>query len=192
MKLGKKALRVMAAINTHPNYSNSQIAYLADCTSAYVGYMRKKMQRAEQQADEELCSHGQVDTVDDPCETCWHESADAFVQRVEDEAPTQHELDEALEHASILSPASLDAVLNERGSRYGSFLEQAVISQRLKAVMADTPNWIALNDDMVEALEMIAIKIARILNGDPSYVDSWVDIAGYSQLVADRLQGKVR
>jgi hypothetical protein len=34
---------------------------------------------------------------------------------------------------------------------------------------------------------MIAHKIGRILNGDPNYADSWIDIAGYAQLVADRL-----
>lgn len=46
-----------------------------------------------------------------------------------------------------------------------------------------------LDDDMVEALEMIAHKVGRILNGDPAYSDSWVDIAGYAKLVADRLDG---
>lgn len=106
------------------------------------------------------------------------------------DAPTQEELDEVLEAASILNPDTLDEMLNERGSRYGSFLKHAIITQRFKAVMDDTPNWIRLDDDMVEALEMIAHKIGRILNGDPSYADSWVDIAGYSKLVADRLQGK--
>jgi hypothetical protein len=43
-----------------------------------------------------------------------------------------------------------------------------------------------------EALEMIAHKIARIINGDPNYADSWVDIAGYAKLVADRLGGTER
>jgi len=33
-----------------------------------------------------------------------------------------------------------------------------------------------------EALEMIAHKIGRILNGDPNYADSWHDIAGYAKL----------
>ena len=46
-----------------------------------------------------------------------------------------------------------------------------------------------LSPDQREALEMIAHKIARILNGDPDYADSWHDIAGYAQLVADRLNG---
>jgi hypothetical protein len=49
-----------------------------------------------------------------------------------------------------------------------------------------------LEDDQIEALDMIASKIARIVNGNPDHVDSWVDIAGYAQLVADRLQGTVR
>jgi len=107
--------------------------------------------------------------------------------------PTPEELDTVLEAAATMAPVEgIDKVLDERGSRYGSFLKHAIITQRLKAVMTDTPNWIALNDDMVESLEMIAHKIGRILNGDPSYADSWVDIAGYAKLVADRLEGKVR
>jgi hypothetical protein len=46
--------------------------------------------------------------------------------------------------------------------------------------------------DQAEALDMIFHKIGRILNGDPNYADSWIDIAGYAKLVADRLEGKVR
>jgi hypothetical protein len=34
---------------------------------------------------------------------------------------------------------------------------------------------------------MILHKIARIVNGDPNWSDSWRDIAGYATLVADRL-----
>jgi hypothetical protein len=43
-----------------------------------------------------------------------------------------------------------------------------------------------------EALEMICVKMARIMNGDPLYRDNWVDIAGYAKLVSDRLEGKER
>lgn len=43
---------------------------------------------------------------------------------------------------------------------------------------------------MKEALEMVQHKIARILNGDPQYLDNWVDGAGYFKLVADRLEAK--
>lgn len=85
--------------------------------------------------------------------------------------------------------AGIDATLSERGSRYGKFTGHARITQALKRAMVDSPNWAALPDDMKEALEMVAHKIGRILNGDPSYHDSWHDIIGYTKLVADRLQG---
>jgi hypothetical protein len=35
---------------------------------------------------------------------------------------------------------------------------------------------------------MIAHKISRIVNGDANYMDSWIDIVGYAQLVIDKLQ----
>ena len=81
-------------------------------------------------------------------------------------------------------------VLQQRGNRYGAFGEHARITQAIKAAMVDSPNWSTLPPDMREALEMIAHKIGRILNGDPFYADSWVDIVGYAQLVLDDLPGE--
>jgi hypothetical protein len=81
----------------------------------------------------------------------------------------------------------IDTTLAERGSRYGSFAEHARVTQAIKSAMADSPNWARLADDQKEALEMIAHKAGRILNGDPDYHDSWHDIVGYTKLVADRL-----
>jgi hypothetical protein len=79
-------------------------------------------------------------------------------------------------------------ILDERGERYGTFMSRSVISQGLKRVMFTADR--KLEDDQAEALEMIANKIARILNGDPDYADSWTDIAGYATLVAERLNGR--
>lgn len=81
----------------------------------------------------------------------------------------------------------VDATLAERGSRYGSFTGHARITQALKRAMVDSPNWSLLLDDQREALEMVAHKIGRILNGDPNYLDSWHDIIGYTRLVETRL-----
>lgn len=83
----------------------------------------------------------------------------------------------------------ITATLTERGNRYGKFIDHARVTQHLKQVIFTYKNRRELDDDMVEALEMIAHKIGRILNGDPHYADSWVDIAGYAKLVADRLEG---
>jgi len=84
---------------------------------------------------------------------------------------------------------SINDTLTERGKRYGLFSEHARITQALKEVMAAEKRWRTLDPDQKEALEMVAHKVGRILNGDPNYADSWVDIAGYAQLVADRLNG---
>lgn len=83
----------------------------------------------------------------------------------------------------------LQQILAERGERYGKFKDHAQISQNLKNAMAIRAGWSRLAPDQKEALEMIAHKIARILNGDASYADSWLDVAGFAKLVADRLQG---
>lgn len=91
-------------------------------------------------------------------------------------------------------PPTVDEILSERGERYGTFLGHAKLTQTYKSLtrMAMTTRGTELDDDQREALDMIFHKIARIINGDPNYVDSWVDIAGYAQLVADRLNGKAR
>jgi hypothetical protein len=89
---------------------------------------------------------------------------------------------------------NIEHTLTERGKRYGTFKGHAEISQGLKDLItiAIEERDTQLECDQAEALEMICHKIARILNGDPNYADSWHDIAGYAQLVADRLNGVAR
>ena len=88
----------------------------------------------------------------------------------------------------------VDAILDKRAERYGSFYDLASLAQGLKNVMMThlQKHNKTLVVDQQEALEFILSKIARITNGDADYADSWVDIAGYAKLVADRLQGTVR
>lgn len=86
---------------------------------------------------------------------------------------------------------NVNDTLAERGKNYGSFDEHAAISQNLKHIMRSKPGWSGLTNDQREALEMIQHKVARILNGDPNYIDSWHDIAGYATLIANRLEQEV-
>lgn len=86
---------------------------------------------------------------------------------------------------------SVADTLAQRGTTYGRFEDHAAISQGLKAVMHKTPGWLELAPDQREALEMVQHKIARILNGNPDYIDSWHDIQGYTALVESRLKGEV-
>ena len=101
---------------------------------------------------------------------------------------TQVEMFEEVKQVSVPPTDTIDAVLTERGSRYGNFEDHARITQALKYEIRQGDSFTKMEDDMVEALDMIAHKIGRIVNGDPRYADSWVDIAGYAKLVADRLQ----
>jgi transposase-like protein len=85
----------------------------------------------------------------------------------------------------------VDAILDERATTYGSFEDVAGFAQEMKNAIRMCNNS-ELDDDQIEALDMIASKIARIVNGNPNHIDSWIDIAGYATLVADRLKGKAR
>ena len=98
-------------------------------------------------------------------------------------------------HAETPVMDQTTAILEERGKTYGPFTGHAAITQSIKRAMFQqtrAANGPSLDDDQREALEMIAHKIGRIINGDPNYLDSWDDIAGYARLVADRLRGVVR
>lgn len=103
-------------------------------------------------------------------------------------------LDEGTEDAveEAVEANDVDAILEQRGSRYGSFEEKAVFIQGMKKLMRYTPNWDALSADTREALEMIVHKIGRVTHGDSEYSDNFMDIAGYARLVADRLEGRSR
>lgn len=85
-------------------------------------------------------------------------------------------------------------VLDARAEQYGSFMQSSDTVIRIKSIMhnAVARNEVHLYPDQLQALDMIATKISRIVHGNPNHLDSWIDIAGYATLVADRLQGKAR
>lgn len=85
---------------------------------------------------------------------------------------------------------STEALIAERGSRYGKFKDGADIMQSLKDVMREVDGWNNLTPSQKEALDMIQHKVGRILNGDPNYDDSWKDIAGYAKLIVNELNGE--
>lgn len=85
---------------------------------------------------------------------------------------------------------SVNKTLNDRGTSYGEFEDGANIAQTLKGVMRNTlpHGWNNMAPDIKESLEMIQHKIARIINGDENYIDSWHDIQGYASLIEERLK----
>jgi hypothetical protein len=137
-----------------------------------------------------------VNVEDDPFGLeIWHEDEWGPREEPIERADAMRATAEVIAALETAKPAdTIDTTLTERGARYGKFIGHAEVTQNLKRTIA-----IALADrektlakDQQEALDMIAHKIGRIVNGDPDYADSWIDIAGYAKLVADRLQGVER
>ena len=89
---------------------------------------------------------------------------------------------------------TVDETLDARAVDYGKFIEGAEIMQMLKRVVRNALDNRdkTLAHDQAEAMDMILHKMGRIINGNPDVVDHWLDIAGYAQLVADRLNGRIR
>lgn len=83
--------------------------------------------------------------------------------------------------------SDIEKTLKERGDRYGSFFDHAMIAQNLQDTMRMCEGWEMLAPDQKQALTVISDKIARMLNGQPDYRDNWHDIVGYAKLVDDRL-----
>lgn len=80
--------------------------------------------------------------------------------------------------------------LSERGLTYGEYKDVSQVSQLIKEAMRNGTSYSILSNEAQESLDMIANKIARIVNGDPNYLDSWVDVVGYATLVVNKLEGK--
>ncbi len=76
-------------------------------------------------------------------------------------------------------------LLNDREKKYGDFGELAKAIQAYKSAARHAPRWNAMTSSQREAVEMIVMKLCRVLYGDPMHMDSWVDISGYAVLAAE-------
>lgn len=94
----------------------------------------------------------------------------------------------------VTDTAEMSTLLGSRAKDYGTFRDNARLAQSLKRAMAEHALEMSRDfaDDQWEALEMIASKMSRIVNGNADKADSWDDIAGYATLIADRLRGHPR
>ncbi|MCR4532721.1 DUF6378 domain-containing protein [Acinetobacter venetianus] len=81
---------------------------------------------------------------------------------------------------------NIKETLQQRGARYGEFSEVAETTYQLQeALKRSQPS--SMTSSQIIALDMICNKMARIVNGDPSYIDNWHDISGYATLVEQEL-----
>lgn len=83
-----------------------------------------------------------------------------------------------------MSKTQTGMILEEREKYYGDFVSCSRISQKIKDCINEAPQS-NIEPHHREALDMIALKMARIVNGDPNCTDSWLDIAGYATLIVE-------
>lgn len=76
-------------------------------------------------------------------------------------------------------------VINSRTSTHGEFNSNAKVAQSIQQALSAGDNFDKLSAPQLFALQNIAGKMARIVNGNPDEPDHWVDIAGYATLVHD-------
>lgn len=79
--------------------------------------------------------------------------------------------------------AQRDLLLQERKKTHGDFTKNAEISQQLKRIFRHEA--FPMHNRHSEALDMIALKLSRILSGQADYADHWDDIAGYAKLASE-------
>lgn len=84
--------------------------------------------------------------------------------------------------------SKVDEILKNRDEIHGNFENVAYTAQCLKNQIKIADNELPLI--MRESLDLICTKMARIANGNCNEIDHWLDIAGYAQLVVNRLNKK--
>lgn len=84
--------------------------------------------------------------------------------------------------------SDVDSTLEERGTRYGSYVDVSDLTfQLFESIRARMEGRQGFEPYHVEAIHMICNKLARAVCGDPMYIDSWRDISGYATLVVNTL-----
>jgi hypothetical protein len=126
------------------------------------------MSRILDKSTSPVCIHGKLLTL--PCNIC--------------------EPDALPSPASPGSPAPRDPLLVERQSTHGDFATNAAISQAIKRIIHADTSLRDLSPVHREALDMIALKLSRILSGHANYAGHWDDIAGYAKLASEACRAR--
>lgn len=84
----------------------------------------------------------------------------------------------------------VQAIIKQRGEAYWDYATQAEIARTFKREIEKRTD--KMTDIQREALDMIAVKISRLINGNTSHRDSWVDIIGYATLALGELDRAVK
>jgi len=79
------------------------------------------------------------------------------------------------------------AIIEDRNDTHGDYEVQAALSQSQKDLLRGLPGWQRLSPEQRETLDMVCVKMSRILCGNPNEPDHWLDMMGYVKLVHNQL-----
>lgn len=88
----------------------------------------------------------------------------------------------------------VEKILEERGATHGNYYDMSRLSQRLKSELMNARRVRSehglspIPHTHLESIELILLKISRIVTGDPNFRGHWDDIEGYAALVAKELK----
>ncbi len=190
-----RTLKVMDYLRKNPDVAAAKVAGKFGMSLSQVYGIRKRV-RAEEYPPKKLV----VPLAAAQVAQRLGISVEDYVKKIRETNPTAFEEprdntpDEEESPSEGAKEVDVDAVLDSRAKDYGKFIEGAEIMQMLKRLVHNyiEARGTQLAFDQREAIDMIIHKLGRIINGNPDKVDHWTDIAGYSKLVADRLEGNVR
>lgn len=153
-----------------PTKSNHYIAAEVGCHSTYVGTIRRAFMQV---------LPSMPPTTPYPAPELKHEPQISSTGSV------------SVEVEGETADTDVDTLLATRHRQYGTFEELSKVATDIKGAIRDgvSGNGYTLEPDQLEALDMIATKVARAACGDPNNIDTWRDLAGYAMLVVKRLEG---
>lgn len=76
----------------------------------------------------------------------------------------------------------------ERSARYGDFDNNSEVSQGLKDMLRLGDEWETMPSFIKEALDMVCVKMSRVVSGDPFYLDNYHDIQGFIDCALDCIE----
>jgi len=88
----------------------------------------------------------------------------------------------------LMALDSTESLISERHKTHGAYNDTARIIQSFKRVVRNelyhrhTRGQAPLTDSQYESMDMILVKIGRIISGDSAYEGHWSDIAGYAKI----------
>ena len=85
---------------------------------------------------------------------------------------------------------NINDLLSEREETHGDFAEVAYTYKQFQSIITTRRNYWKISDSQRLALDMIAVKLSRLLCGDSNFSGHAEDIAGYATLIVKELEAK--